>query len=212
MLTVGVPGSLVGISSPATVGGSARDARPFRWLGSNASHRDLSPDRWFEPDVAAMNARPPSDRPYLTEHGRRLLEDRIRVLETTVGELQSALDDPELRADSIEEYQRAARELTTLRSNLDTAGAVEDIPDDPRVVELGDIVAIRLDDGTEETYIIVHAVEAPVEDQRISIESPLGRALLGKHVGDTVEVPVPTGSYRCTILRADRREPPDQAE
>jgi transcription elongation factor GreA len=159
-----------------------------------------------------MNARAPSDRPFLTEHGRRLLEERIRVLEASVDELHIALDDSELRTDSIDGYQRAVRELASLRSHLDSAGAIEDIPDDPRVVELGDTVAIRLDDGTEETYIIVHAVEAPLEDQRISIESPLGRALLGHHVGDTVEVPVPAGSYGCKILSADRRIPPDHDE
>jgi len=157
-----------------------------------------------------MNA--PSDRLYLTEHGRRLLEDRILVLETTVEEMHRALDDPELRTDSVNGYQRAARELASLRSCLDSAGAIEDIPDDPRVVELGDTVAIRLHDGTEETYIIVHAVEARVADQRISTESPLGRALLGHHVGDTVEVPVPNGSYGCMILSADRRIPPDHNE
>ena len=159
-----------------------------------------------------MNARAPSDRPFLTEQGRRLLEERIRVLEATVEELHRALDDPELRTDSIDAYQRAVRELASVRSHLDSAGAIEDIPDDPRVVEVGDTVAIRLDDGTEETYIIVHAVEASLEDQRISIESPLGFALLGHDVGDTVEVPVPAGSYGCRILSADRRIPPDNDE
>ena len=159
-----------------------------------------------------MNAGAPSDRPLLTEQGRRLLEEHIRVLEATVEQLHRALDDPELRIDSIDGYQRTVRELASLRSHLDSAGAIEDIPDDPRVVELGDTVAIRLDDGTEETYIIVNAVEARVEDQRISIESPLGCALLGHHVGDTVEVPVPAGSYGCKILSADRRIPPDHDE
>ena len=42
-------------------------------------------------------------------------------------------------------------------------------------------------------------------DGRISAESPLGRALLGRHVGEAVEVAVPGGSYRCTILTASRR-------
>jgi transcription elongation factor GreA len=159
-----------------------------------------------------MNAGAPADRPFLTEQGRRLLEDHIRVLEATVEQLHRALDDPELRTDSIDGYQRAVRELASLRSHLDSAGAIEDIPDDPRVVELGDTVTILLDDGTEESYIIVDAVEARVEDQRISIESPLGCALLGHHVGDTVEVPVPAGSYGCRILSADRRMPPDHDE
>ena len=73
------------------------------------------------------------------------------------------------------------------------------------VADLGDRVAIRLDDGSEESYVVVHRVEAAVDDGRISAESPLGRALLGRHVGEAVEVAVPGGSYRCTILTASRR-------
>jgi transcription elongation GreA/GreB family factor len=148
-----------------------------------------------------MNALATSDRPFPNEHGRRLREEHIRVLEASVDELHIALDDSELGTDSTDGYQRAVRELASLRSHLDSAGAIEDIPDDPRI---GDTVTILLDDGTEETYIIVHAVEAPVEDQRISTESPLGCTLLGHHVGDTVEVAVPAGSYGCRILSAGR--------
>jgi transcription elongation GreA/GreB family factor len=52
---------------------------------------------------------------------------------------------------------------------------------------------------------VAHAAEATVADERISVDSPLGRALLGRHVGDSVEVEVPKGSYRCTITQASRR-------
>jgi transcription elongation GreA/GreB family factor len=146
------------------------------------------------------------DRATLTEDGRRLLEERIRLVETTVGELRRALDDPECRVDSIEGYHRAAQELARLRAVLGEAAAVEDSADDPEVVELGDVVAVRLEDGTEETYVVVHAAEAPVEDRRISVDAPLGRALFGRRVGETVEVAVPGGSYRCTVLRASRSQ------
>ena len=65
-------------------------------------------------------------------------------------------------------------------------------------------MAIRLDDGAEEAYIIVDANEAAMEDQRISVQSPLARALLGNRVGDFIDVESPAGSYRCTILSARR--------
>jgi transcription elongation GreA/GreB family factor len=65
-------------------------------------------------------------------------------------------------------------------------------------------VSIGLDDGTEESYFVVHAQEAVVDDARVSVDSPLGRALLGRNVGETVEVAGPGGSYRCTILAASR--------
>jgi transcription elongation factor GreA len=146
----------------------------------------------------------PSRGAALTEDGRRLLEERIGLLSATVEELRSALDDPEFREDSIEGFTRSNQELARLRSLLDGASAVEDLADDPEVVELGDVVAIRLDDGREESYVLVHAAEAPVDDQRISVDAPLGRALLARRVGETVEVTVPIGSYRCTILSASR--------
>lgn len=148
---------------------------------------------------------PPADRPSLTEEGRRLLEERIRDRERVLEELRAAVEEPGRPTDMVDAYHRVIQEVDELRSLLDAAGTVEDVPDDPTVVELGDAVTIRLEDGTEETYIVVHAAEAPVEDERISAVSPLGRTLLGRRVGDTVEVEVPAGAYRCTITRASRR-------
>lgn len=151
-----------------------------------------------------MSGALPLEPTYLTEEGRQLLVERIDVVAGTVAQLQRALDDPESRVDTVDVYRRATQELDRLRSLLARASAIEDLPDDPAVVELGDTVAIRLDDGTAETYIVVDASEAPVEDQRISVQSPLGRALLGNRVGDSIDVPIPAGSYRCTILSAQR--------
>jgi transcription elongation factor GreA len=153
---------------------------------------------------------PPTSPPAgaaLTVEGRRLLEERVDLLETAVAELDDALRDPDRRADVVEAYQRAAGEVAELRALLCNAAVLDDLPDDPRRVDLGDHVSIRLDDGTEETYVVVHRAEAVVDDARISVESPLGQALLGRGVGDTVEVAVPAGPYRCTILSATRRVP-----
>ena len=146
-----------------------------------------------------------SDRAYLTDDGRRLVEERIRDLEISVESLHLAVQDPERTTEIVEGYQRAAAELSRLRSLLESAGAVEDAPDNPQVVELGDTVTIRLDDGVEETYIVVDAAEATFEDHRISAESPLGQALCNRHVGERVEVSVPGGMYGCLILNASRR-------
>jgi len=146
----------------------------------------------------------PDDRAYLTEDGRRLLESRIGDLEGVVADLHEAVDDPDRTTETVESYQRAAAELHRLRSLLQSAGAVEDSPDDPYVVELGDTVTIRFDDGVEETYIVVDAAEATFEDQRISADSPLGRSLLTRSVGERIQVDVPAGSYECVILSASR--------
>lgn len=141
---------------------------------------------------------------YFTADGRRMVEERMGLLETTVAELEDALRDPECPFEIVEGYYRARGELARLRALLDSAEILDDVPDDPQVVELGDCVSIRLDDGTEETYLIVQTAEAALYDYRLSSDSPLGRALLTRRVGETVDVAVPAGSYRCTILSARR--------
>ena len=57
------------------------------------------------------------------------------------------------------------------------------------------------DSGDKKTYQIVGDLEADVKDGKISISSPLARALIGKSVRDTVEVPAPGGTRSYEIKR-----------
>jgi len=70
----------------------------------------------------------------------------------------------------------------------------------PGLVELGDKVLIQNQDGKIEQYIIVGSAEANPVDGKISNESPVGRALLGKKSGDKVEVNTPVGLIKLLIL------------
>lgn len=148
-----------------------------------------------------------SNRPFLTATGRRLLERRIAAFDRAIAELRNSVDDPEARTEAVGEYLRNVRARDHLRAVLREAEIVEDaFADDPAVVEVGDRVIIRRDDGTAERYILVHPAEATVDvnDERISIESPLGRALLSRRVGEIVSVIAPGVSYACRILSAAR--------
>ena len=58
--------------------------------------------------------------------------------------------------------------------------------------------------GVEIEYTIVPPGEADVDNDIISVESPVARAMLGKAVGDTVEIPVPAGVLRYEVLRISR--------
>jgi transcription elongation factor GreA len=60
-------------------------------------------------------------------------------------------------------------------------------------VVFGATVTVRDDDDKQQRYQIVGQPEADAKVGRISYESPLGRALIGKTVGDEVEVTVPAG-------------------
>lgn len=67
-------------------------------------------------------------------------------------------------------------------------------------VQLGSRVIVRHRDGREDLYIIVGSAEADPSEGKISYVSPVGGALLGRHVGDIVEVPVPAGMRQLTIV------------
>jgi transcription elongation GreA/GreB family factor len=58
---------------------------------------------------------------------------------------------------------------------------------------------VRNHDGSCETFVIVSPAEAQPRTGRISRDSPLGRALLGRQVGEAVLIPAPGGSFSVTI-------------
>lgn len=70
---------------------------------------------------------------------------------------------------------------------------------DRSVVRVGSTVTIEID-GEIETYTIVGAIEAKPSAGRISNESPVGKALLGRRVGDIVMIETPNGQITARIL------------
>jgi transcription elongation factor GreA len=68
---------------------------------------------------------------------------------------------------------------------------------------IGLLATVRLrnrKNGQELTYMLVPAVEASVRAGKISVESPIGKALLGHKVGDIISVQVPAGSMELEVL------------
>lgn len=143
----------------------------------------------------------------LTRQGRRHLGARARNLRDEIIPRLIELRDGSDRDDSVvADYQRATAELARICTVLATARPVEALADDPDVVELGEAVTIRVVGAPPERYVIVDSSEAIVGAGRASALSPLGRALLGRRVGDEVEVAAPGGTYRCVIESATRTE------
>jgi transcription elongation GreA/GreB family factor len=103
------------------------------------------------------------------------------------------------------EYERAVSELAHLTRILGQAMTTHELPpEDPGIVELGDEVVVEFATGDTERYLVVDPIEAPLDDVRISVESPLAQALIGRRVGEQVEVNAPAGRYRCRILTTGR--------
>lgn len=70
------------------------------------------------------------------------------------------------------------------------------------VIQLGSIVSLKSKEGTY-SYTIAGATEADPVNGKLSIESPIGEALIGKKVGDTAEVKTPEGTTIYAITRIE---------
>jgi transcription elongation factor GreA len=69
-----------------------------------------------------------------------------------------------------------------------------------RVVFGAHVELVDLHSDEEFGYQIVGELEADIKARRISVSSPMARALIGKHEGDTVEIVAPNGKRLCEIL------------
>ena len=92
------------------------------------------------------------------------------------------------------------RRVRFLRQRLDGMTVVDQPPADLRRVFFGAWVTLERDDGVEVRYRIVGPDETDAASSYISMDSPLGRALLGKALDAQVSVALPAGSTTFTIV------------
>lgn len=106
------------------------------------------------------------------------------------------------------EYEDAKNEqglvearIQSLENMLRNARVVDVKNQDPTTVHIGSRVKLWDEqDNLEEEYIVVGSAEADPIHSRISIDSPVGKALLGSAVGQVVEVTAPMGRIKLKIL------------
>jgi transcription elongation factor GreA len=107
------------------------------------------------------------------------------------------------------EYEEAKNEqafvegrIMTLEHLLQNATVIdEEAAHHASRVQIGSKVTVTGPDDKKTDYTIVGAAEARPTEGLISNESPVGRALLGKRVGDEVQVQVPKGVLRLTVAK-----------
>lgn len=145
---------------------------------------------------------------YLSREGLDKLRDELEhMIGVRRPEIAVRIHDAKEHGDLAEnaEYEEAKNEqafvegrIQTLEGMLKTAVIIENSGTEH--VALGSSVTVESHDG-EETFAIVGSAEARPAQGRISNESPVGRALLGKKAGDTVVVKLPNGSeFTYTIV------------
>jgi len=90
--------------------------------------------------------------------------------------------------------------ILTLENMIKSATLIKEEKSPSSFVKLGSKVRVRNPDGEEENYTIVGSAEASPNEGRISNESPVGSALLGKRVGDEVEAEAPAGTLKLQVI------------
>ncbi|KYP81959.1 transcription elongation factor GreA [Ferroacidibacillus organovorans] len=147
----------------------------------------------------------------VTPAGLKKLEDELEQLKSVkrreVAErIKVAISYGDISENS--EYEDAKNEqafvegrIITLEKMLRNARIIHDEEIDTGVVSIGSTVTLRDIEYKEDVeYHIVGSAESDPAENKISNESPVGRALLGKSVGSTVEVTVPAGTIQYEVL------------
>lgn len=98
------------------------------------------------------------------------------------------------------ELKIARLELTLSRAKIIQAS---DLPND-KIYILSRVKLKDLKSGEQFTYLLVSPEESDFEANKISVTSPIGKALLGKKPGDSVEITVPVGKLRYEVLEISR--------
>jgi transcription elongation factor GreA len=132
----------------------------------------------------------------LEGEGRREIADRIKTAREW-GDLKENSEYHDAKNDQAHLETKIAR----LREKIAAAVVVEEAPAVPGgMVGLGSTVVVRDQDDVEQTWRIVSSHDAAPAEGRLSAESPVAMALLGRGQGDQVSVSLPKGRRVLTVL------------
>src|SRR6266568_1045863 len=147
---------------------------------------------------------------YLTPEGkRRFTEELHELLTVRRHEVEERIRRAKEFSDTVDnaEYDEAKTEqsfvegrIQELERMLSAAKLIEEPTTKADFVRMGSHIKVVDSEGDEETYYLVGSHEADPRRGLVSNESPIGRALIGKRVGDEVTVVAPAGSFNLKIL------------
>lgn len=147
----------------------------------------------------------------LTYEGIKKIEDELELLKTVkrkevTQKIKTAISFGDLSENA--EYDEAKNEqafvegrIATLENMLKNAKLLDEDDIKTDVVSIGSVVKVKDREFNDELeFTIVGSAEADPSKMKISNEAPIGRGLLGKKVGDVVEILVPDGTTSFEVL------------
>ena len=151
----------------------------------------------------------------VTDDGLKKLKDELEHLKT-VGRTEIAekikvargygdLSENSEYDDAKNEQAKIEARIADLEAMLNNVEIIKDIKGSTKTVVVG--VKVRVYDeefDEEEEYYVVGSTEADPTSNKISDESPVGRALMGHKVGDTVTVEAPAGEIKLKIIKISK--------
>ncbi len=150
---------------------------------------------------------------FVTPEGLEKLKSELEYLRTVrrqevaeqiqkAKELGSTVNNPEYETAKNQQSFVEGR-ILTLEGMIKHAAVIPPEEGHSGRVTLGSTVVVTSTDGKKEHYTIVGSAEANPGEGKISNESPVGRALLGKKVGDHVEVAAPAGVLKLKVSKIE---------
>jgi transcription elongation factor GreA len=148
---------------------------------------------------------------YFTEEGLKKLEEELKVLRTVErprisNQIAEARDKGDLSENAEYDAAKEAQGLLEMKiSKLETIIGNARIIDESqldlsKVLILSKVKIKNVANGSVMEYTLVSEKEANLKEKKISVDSPIGKGLLGKEVGDIAEVEVPSGKIKFEIL------------
>ncbi|SDB64332.1 transcription elongation factor GreA [Flavobacteriaceae bacterium MAR_2010_188] len=152
---------------------------------------------------------------YYTAEGLKKLRDELNKLKdverpkasNAIGEARDKGDLSEnAEYDAAKEAQGMLEmKISKLEEQLANARLIDESQlDNSKVLVLSTVKLKNQTNGTEMTYTLVADGEADLKSGKLSVNSPIGKGLLGKKVGDTADIQVPNGVMKFDILEITR--------
>ncbi len=152
---------------------------------------------------------------YFTEEGLKKLKDELHQLKTherlyISRQIAEARDKGDLSENAEYDAAKEAQGLLELKISK-----LEEVVSNARLIDestldmskaliLSKVKIKNIANGAIMTYTLVAQNEADLKASKISVDSPIGKGLLGKKVGETADITVPSGTMKFEVLEISR--------